>query len=156
MVHKYTTAVTSKKIKNQSGNWLQVGAVVYKFVNEELQILLISSRRRQRPIVPKGWPQPGCTLAQSAINEVFEEAGVIGTAEPYPFATYNYQKDYAFSKATGLIDVELFKVKFIEQATEWPEKNQRESCWLAPKDAAQLVDNQQLKDILCNFKVADS
>ena len=56
----------------------QFGALCYRVQKDKVQVLLITSRRRKRWIVPKGWPIDGSTPSSAALQEAFEEAGVEG------------------------------------------------------------------------------
>lgn len=42
------------------------------------QVLLITSRDTGRWVLPKGWPMRGRSMAQAALIEAWEEAGVEG------------------------------------------------------------------------------
>ncbi len=53
----------------------QYGALPWRLGRCGIEVLLITSRRRGRWIVPKGWLVKGRSPAQSAAREAFEEAG---------------------------------------------------------------------------------
>jgi len=69
---------TEKRILTPSGRLQQVAALVYRYEAEERQVLVITSRGTGRWVIPKGWPQVGRTLAETAAREAYEEAGVRG------------------------------------------------------------------------------
>jgi hypothetical protein len=75
---------TEKRILTPSGRLQQVAALVYRYEAHELQILVITSRGTGRWIIPKGWPQVGRTLADTAAREAYEEAGVRGEISSQP------------------------------------------------------------------------
>jgi 8-oxo-dGTP pyrophosphatase MutT (NUDIX family) len=56
----------------------QFAALCYRVVKKKVKVLVISSRGTGRWIVPKGWPMDGKTPADAALQEAWEEAGVIG------------------------------------------------------------------------------
>ncbi|MBT8416205.1 MAG: NUDIX domain-containing protein, partial [Silicimonas sp.] len=53
----------------------QFGALCWRVVNDKVQVLLITSRRRKRWILPKGWPMDEATPVEAAQTEAWEEAG---------------------------------------------------------------------------------
>ena len=58
---------------------VQYGALPYRFAADgSLEVLIVTTRRTRRWIIPKGWPIHGLTPAKSAAREAFEEAGVRG------------------------------------------------------------------------------
>ena len=58
---------------------LQYAALPYRRrADGGIEVLLITSRETRRWIIPKGWPAPGLTPHDSAINEAMEERGAIG------------------------------------------------------------------------------
>ena len=52
------------------------GAVVYRFINDEIRYLLIKNRRSAHWGFPKGHVEKGETNEQTAIREVLEETGI--------------------------------------------------------------------------------
>ena len=48
------------------------------------EVLLVTTLRTRRWILPKGWPHPGLSLPESAAREALEEAGVTGRIEATP------------------------------------------------------------------------
>ena len=53
--------------------------------------MLVTSRGRQRWIIPKGWPHKGRAPHRSAAREAFEEAGVVGKVRRRPVGTFSYR-----------------------------------------------------------------
>src|SRR6056297_3611786 len=70
----------------------QFAALCYRVRAGRLEVLLITSRRSKRWIVPKGWPIDGMTPAQSAGLEAWEEAGVIGKPIDLCLGLFSYRK----------------------------------------------------------------
>ena len=72
---------------------LQYGALPYRFTpTAALEILLVTTRRSKRWIIPKGWPIKGLRPAKSAAREAFEEAGVRGKIGTKSVGLFNYHK----------------------------------------------------------------
>ena len=54
----------------------QVAALCTRKGKKGNEVLLVTSRRRGRWIVPKGWPMEGKSFPETALEEAWEEAGV--------------------------------------------------------------------------------
>lgn len=110
-------------------------------------ILLITSRGTGRWIIPKGWPIAGQTLAGSALQEAWEEAGVTGEAGAEPVGTFRYDKVRRRGSIVE-IEVKVFAVSVQGLASRWPEDHQRRREWFTPKEAAMLVAEPGLARLL--------
>ena len=130
------------------GSRLQVAALCWRS-SPMLEILLVTSLRTRRWILPKGWPHPGLSLAQSAANEALEEAGVTGTVAAEPIGRYHYLKDKDGSALPCA--VEIFPLFVTGTRADWAEKGARELLWLPAERAAAKIAEQGLKRILLNF-----
>ncbi|MGO0060508.1 NUDIX hydrolase [Brevibacillus fluminis] len=82
---------------------ISAGGVVYKEENGELQFLLIEDRYGKRTLA-KGKQEPGETLEENALREVWEETGVSGRIIK-PLHTVHYQ--YKHAKTGELVDKEV-------------------------------------------------
>jgi hypothetical protein len=45
--------------------------------------------------------------------------------------------------------VTVFLLQVEEQVDDWPEKNDRQRCWMAPTVAARCVEERGLSSLLC-------
>jgi 8-oxo-dGTP pyrophosphatase MutT (NUDIX family) len=127
---------------------LQVAALCYRQCDDKRDILLITSRDTGRWILPKGWPIDGLDGPQSALQEAWEEAGV-KTAEIEPEAVGHY--DYTKGLDTGgeaVVQTQVYLTRVIDLAKDYPEADERTRMWVGPQDAANMVDEPELKDIL--------
>lgn len=129
----------------------QVAALCWR-ANTMLEVLLVTSLKTQRWILPKGWPHEGMSLAASAAREAEEEAGVTGEMTALPLGHYRYIKDKAGSALP--IRVEVFALKVTGQRPAWAEKGTRKLLWLPPDQAAARVAETGLKNILMNFRAS--
>lgn len=67
---------------------VQVAALPYRFIGDELRILLVTSRGTRRWIIPKGWPMKGKKAHRAAEREALEEAGAKGRVSRLPIGSY--------------------------------------------------------------------
>ena len=127
---------------------LQVAALCTRGAGDEKQVLLVTSRGTGRWIIPKGWPIRGLASSQAALQEAWEEAGVKdATAASDPIGSYSYDK----TLNSGLplpVETLVYSVDVTDMASDFPEAGQRERRWVSPTEAANLVDEPQLKSIL--------
>ena len=56
------------------------------------EVMLVTSRRGRRWIIPKGWPIKGLKPPKSAAREAYEEAGVRGTIGSKSIGSFIYEK----------------------------------------------------------------
>jgi 8-oxo-dGTP pyrophosphatase MutT (NUDIX family) len=130
----------------------QIAALPIQVTLSPVEIMLITSRETGRWIIPKGWPQKGRKAHEVAEREAFEEAGVVGRAAVRSIGRYWYEKRLTAGRAI-ICDVTVFLLRVERQLAEWPEKADRERCWLTPLEAAARVEEQGLRELLRNVGV---
>lgn len=108
-----------------------------------LEVMLITSRDTKRWVVPRGNPIPGKSPPESAAQEAFEEAGIVGAVEPEAIGLYTYEKRRRL-RGPVPASVHLFRMEVAEERDEWPEKGQRERRWFPVGEAAAAVDEDEL------------
>jgi 8-oxo-dGTP pyrophosphatase MutT (NUDIX family) len=127
--------------------FVQVGALCLRGDKGHREVLLVSSLRTGRWIIPKGWPMKDKSLAQSAEQEAWEEAGVQGEIERQPMGKYTYLKDRG--KRLGVFcEVHIFEIKDVTLSDDFPEAGRRELRWVPLIEAAELVNEPELQEIL--------
>ena len=132
----------------------QVGVLPWRIRRDgELKILLITSRRQGRWIVPKGWPVKGRSLLAAASREAFEEAGVIGDISPAPLTEYRYIKA-ANDGAQVPCRVAVFGMKVRGTLSHWREKSQRQRRWFSLEAAADKLDDAELAAFVTTLEAA--
>jgi 8-oxo-dGTP pyrophosphatase MutT (NUDIX family) len=148
------TSIPSKK-KAKKGIYavrIQYAALPYRFnETDELEILLVTTRRTRRWIIPKGWPIKGLKPPESAAREAFEEAGVRGKIGKKSVGTFTYQKLLDDDGVTVPCEVKVFPLLVQRQSETWPEIEQRLARWLAPEKAISLIKDLDLKDVVEAF-----
>ena len=123
----------------------QSGVIPYRVRNGEIEVLLITNRRRQNWVIPKGGISKAMTPPDSAVKEAWEEAGVIGQVDADKFGTYEYHK----RGETYRVEVFLLPVETVLQ--DWPEASLRKRQWLRVTKAVKRVKQAELKRILKTF-----
>lgn len=113
-------------------------------------MLLVTSRRRKRWILPKGWPVDGATPCEAAETEAWEEAGVKGKAKPVCLGIFSYVKMLDEDGTLPCV-VAVFPVKVTQQEADYPEKNERRRKWFSLSKAAALVTEPELAAIIKAF-----
>jgi 8-oxo-dGTP pyrophosphatase MutT (NUDIX family) len=112
-----------------------------------LEIMLVTSRETRRWVIPKGWPMKGRKPHASAAREALEEAGLIGKVGKTPIGTYRYDKRLKGGEAAPCA-VEVFPLEVKSQRKHWPEQKQRSVRWFARDEAAEAVQESELRAII--------
>lgn len=115
-----------------------------------LEILLITSRETRRWVIPKGWPIPGHSAAESAAREAYEEAGVRGQMTEQAIGQYCYSKRLRIG-AKKRFRVDVFAMEVTEVLDLWPEAHERARQWLSPEEALTLVAERELAALIRKF-----
>lgn len=133
----------------ETGASQQYGALPWRQA-QGFEILLITSRETRRWVIPKGWPMPGHSAAESAAQEAYEEAGVRGEMAAPAIGHYGYRKRLR-GGAKKSFRVEVFAMEVTEVLDLWPEAHQRTRQWLSPVEAAAHVDEPELAALIRAF-----
>ncbi|MFC6639020.1 NUDIX domain-containing protein [Sulfitobacter sp. JBTF-M27] len=127
---------------------VQVAALCYKNTEDGKKVLLITSRDTGRWILPKGWPVEGKDGPGSALQEAWEEAGVSkADIEEEPMGYYEYAKGLDNGVSVP-VETQVYMTRVRDLKKSYPEVDERERQWFSPGEAANLVDEPDLKEIL--------
>lgn len=107
-----------------------------------VEVLLITSRKRKRWIIPKGIVDPGISPQDSAAKEAYEEAGILGKVSDRALGVYTREK------WGGTCTVELFPFEVTEVLDGWPERDVRQRAWMSIEEAVARVQEEQLKGLI--------
>ena len=129
---------------------IQYAALPYRVSGGTIEILLVTSRRTRRWILPKGWPMEGCRPPASAANEALEEAGVSGEMQKNAIGHYRYLK-YHRNGTSVPCKVGIFALKVTREKNTWAEKDERERRWYTVAEAAAAVNEPQLRMMILKF-----
>ncbi len=127
----------------------QFGALPYRMRDEDIEILLITTRKKRRWSIPKGWPIKNITPQRTAAVEAYEEAGVRGATSSKKVG--KFKKKRLKNKRSVVCDVEIFPLQVSSLQRSWPEKHERSRVWVKPNEAAKLVKKPGLRRAIKNF-----
>jgi 8-oxo-dGTP pyrophosphatase MutT (NUDIX family) len=145
-------ALDGRKGKKSKAVRIQYGALPYRTDKAGvLQILLVTTRRNGRWIIPKGWPIKGLTPKQTAAREAYEEAGARGDMKRQSIGVYGYEKLLDDKGITVPCEVKVFPLRVRRLEKVWPEHQQRVVRWFAATEAAAAVSELGLKELIGLF-----
>lgn len=132
---------------------VQYGALPWRRTADGVEILLVTTQKTRRWIVPKGWPEKGRTPQECAAQEAYEEAGVKGVVSGEAIGVFSHKK---LAKSGQMITcrIRVYPLEVHDVAAEWPEKAAREIKWCAVEEAAVLVTDASLRRVIAKFSRA--
>jgi 8-oxo-dGTP pyrophosphatase MutT (NUDIX family) len=134
----------------KTGLRTQFAALCYRMRKGKPEILLVTSRRTRRWIIPKGWPQDGLRPAQSAAIEALEEAGVEGRLHNHSLGLYSYTKQHVSGRALPCVAV-VYPLKVKTVHDRYREVKQRKRKWFSLANAARKVSEPELAHLIRSF-----
>jgi 8-oxo-dGTP pyrophosphatase MutT (NUDIX family) len=146
-----TNVATRRSTAAKRATGIQYAALPYRVSAIGVQILLVTSRRTRRWIVPKGWPVEGIPPSACAALEALEEAGVRGEVQRTPIGHYRYVKHHK-NRVSEPCKVEVYALKVTEQRKSWAEGQERERRWYSPAEAAAAVAEPLLQHLILEFE----
>jgi ADP-ribose pyrophosphatase YjhB (NUDIX family) len=126
---------------------LQVAALPFVYEANKLKVLLITNRKKEKWLIPKGWPVKKLTFPDSAACEAHEEAGVKGVIYRESFGQFGYDKKIK-KEQTIPCRVIVYGLCVTDQSSEWEEKGQRTLLWCSLEEAAKKVSHGNLAKLL--------
>ena len=153
MSTRSSATIPKQRLKAKPPTHVQYGALPDRLDDDaSVEVLLVTSRETKRWIIPKGWRIKGLKPSKAAAREAYEEAGVRGRIAGRAFGPYVYEKRLEDSATTVPCQVDVFPLLVKRQAKDWPESKQRTARWFPAADAAALVDNDQLHNLIQEFE----
>ena len=108
------------------------------------KVCLVTSSSGRRWVLPKGTVDTGWTPAECAVQEAWEEAGLVGDLDPNPVGTYAYEKNGNTHHVT------VYRVNVTQVLDQWPECEIRRRAWLTPAEALWRVHVPGLQELIRN------
>jgi 8-oxo-dGTP pyrophosphatase MutT (NUDIX family) len=129
---------------------VQVAALPWRVADGECEIMLITSRDSGRWVLPKGWPEKREQPYEAAAREAMEEAGVDGAIAHGELGSFYYGKQMP-SGMRWRCEVHVFPLEVDRIANKWPERKVRTRQWFKPAEAAALVNEPDLREMIAGF-----
>ena len=146
--------ILKKPTPKQRVTRVQYGALPYRLDgNAFIEVLLVTSRRTKRWIIPKGWPIKGMTPAKAAAREAYEEAGVRGRIAGRAIGRYMYEKRLDDRGVSIPCEVRVFLLAVTGQSKNWPESKERTARWFSAAKAVAVVADDGLRNLILQLQV---
>jgi 8-oxo-dGTP pyrophosphatase MutT (NUDIX family) len=125
----------------------QVGALPVRFDDDgTLEVLLITSRRSRKWIIPKGNLMKRLAPHDAAAREAFEEAGAIGAIEGRPRGSYRHRERKVRRQLHCRVAVYVMTVE--QRLERFPERDERAVRWFTVDGARDVVRNRRLRELI--------
>jgi 8-oxo-dGTP pyrophosphatase MutT (NUDIX family) len=114
------------------------------------EVCLVTSSSGKRWVIPKGCMEPGKTAGEVALQEAWEEAGLVGLLQPEPVGSYVY------TKYGNEYFVTVFLMQVTDAADDWPERDLRQRAWLSPAETLGRLDDRGLRELVRAWSEEDA
>ncbi|MEJ2693343.1 MAG: NUDIX hydrolase [Candidatus Thiodiazotropha sp.] len=105
----------------------------------QVEILLVTSRKQKRWILPKGICEPAVSRRETAAREAYEEAGAVGKVADRALGSYSYIKWGAECQ----VDLFPMRVTKLVDEAQWEER-ERGRQWMSPEQALKQIKQPEL------------
>lgn len=112
------------------------------FTEKELEILLITSLKKKKWIIPKGFIEDQLTPYESAKKEAYEEAGVLGRDHFIELGSFRIKK------SSGILDVVVYSMEVFQILEDYPEAKERKRKWFLYDEAIKNVSIPEVQDFI--------
>ena len=106
------------------------------------RVCLITARSGRGWGVPKGRLEPGKSSREIALQEAWEEAGLVGFLRDEPVGAYTYEK------AGCIYRVTVYFMEVTEIKSSWDEMDERQRTWRSLASAHRYVYQPGLQRLL--------
>jgi len=126
-------------------NFNQSAVIPYRKQNGEIEILLITSVKKKKWIVPKGYIEFNLSAFESAKKEALEEAGILGTNETIELGFYESHK------SMGNRHIKVFAMEVTKMLDDYPDKSFRKRKWVKANEAAELINIPEVSTMILSL-----
>lgn len=134
-----------KKGTRPAWHYSQSGIVPVRVSEKGFEVMLITTRKSGRWIIPKGIIEPDLKPEDSAAKEAHEEAGVAGDVIESVMEAYTYRK------WNGVCNVQVFPMLVTGEAAHWPEEGIRDRKWVRQEDVGRYIENPELTEAIARI-----
>jgi 8-oxo-dGTP pyrophosphatase MutT (NUDIX family) len=106
------------------------------------RVCLVLSTSGKRWVIPKGRIERRQTAGETALQEAWEEAGLVGLLQRNPVGSYRYEKSGKDFHVT------VFFMKVTEVADSFPEKGRRVRRWVRTDRILRYIGDPALRRLL--------
>lgn len=121
--------------------YTQSAVLPYRERDGKLEVLMITSRKKKRWVIPKGVKEPELSALDSAAKEALEEAGIQGLVSSSPMGSYQYDK------WGGTCTVEVYAMRVDKVLEDW-EESYRDREWVSLDEAVNRIREDDLKQMV--------
>jgi phosphohistidine phosphatase len=107
----------------------------------KLELLMVTSTKKKRWVIPKGVKEPHLSPKKSAIKEAWEEAGILGKVSKTSIGAYSYRK------WGGICTVKVFVMEVNKVVRKW-EESFRDREWFSHREALRRIKGKDLQQIV--------
>ncbi len=126
-------------------NFNQSAVIPYRKGENGLEILLITSMKKKKWIIPKGYIEFNLSAFESAKKEAFEEAGVLGANETIELGSFENHK------SIGVCHIKVFAMEVIEVLEEYPHRTVRKRKWFELKSASENISIEAVSSMILSL-----
>lgn len=155
LISHHTRSLLRERLRRFFGGMpcrVQVAALPWRSTEKGCEVMLVTSRGTGRWVLPKGWPERNEEPFQAAEREAAEEAGISGAIAHSEIGRFYYGKRLP-SGMEWRCQVQVYPMEVDQMADKWPERKKRTRQWFAARDAARLVDEPELAELIASFGV---
>lgn len=128
-------------------NYHQSGVIPYRIKGKKnVEVLLITSVKKQRWIIPKGYIEFNLSAFESAKKEAIEEAGVLGSNETIELGEFVLQKSF------GKSFMKIFSMEVTKELEDYPEKTKRKRKWFDADEATKKISIPEVANMILQLK----
>ncbi len=121
----------------------EIGAFVYRFKHGHLQLLLINNRKQTRWILPKGQIEKHLSDKEVALEEVYEEAGILTRVDNnIPVQMVKYRS------SSGPVILFVYAMQVERRLKKWPEQYFRQRFFVDVELALLMVRKKALRQLI--------
>lgn len=106
------------------------------------RVCMVTSSSGKRWVIPKGMIDAGHSAGEAALNEAWEEAGLVGVLGHEPSGSYLYDK---YGRTHHVL---VYTMIVTKMATDWPERDVRKREWVDPMEAMDRTEEHGLREII--------
>jgi hypothetical protein len=151
MSSRNATAKNTARATHGYPSLTQLAALCWRRAPDHGREVLLVTSSTGRWILPKGWPIGGKPDVHTALTEAWEEGGVKkARAVRRPVGSYIATKLTAEGDEIPCVH-KVFAVEVRKTVDDFPERDRRERIWVSPEAAAEMVQEDGLKEILRDF-----